>query len=158
MAPLVTLVVVTLAVRLSGRSRPWALALRFGLAAMFLLTGLAHFIGMRDELIAMVPPSLPSPGLLVSLTGALELLGAAGLALRRTTGAAAAALGLLLVAMFPANVYAATHGLISEWTDHLVPRTVLQVVFVAAAAVVALHYRPRTAPARGDERAAAGQH
>lgn len=138
MAPLLILMVVTVVVRLTGAGgRSWAHALRFGLAAMFTATGVAHFVGMRDELIAMVPPSLPEPALLVSVTGVLELLGAAGLVWRRTSRAAAIALGLMMIAMFPANVYAATHGLATEWVDQLVPRTLLQVVFLAAVAVMA---------------------
>jgi uncharacterized membrane protein len=51
---------------------------------MFTLTGMAHFVGMRAELIDMVPPALPNPGLLVTVTGALELAGAAGLLIPRT--------------------------------------------------------------------------
>lgn len=145
MAPLLILSIVTVVVRVAGLGgeRSWARALRYGLAAMFTATGAAHFVGMRDELIAMVPPALPEPGLLVTVTGVLELLGAAGLVWRRTTRAAAIALGLMLVAMFPANVYAATHGLTTEWLDHLVPRTILQIVFLAATAVVARGHRWR---------------
>jgi uncharacterized membrane protein len=146
MAPLVVLLIVTALVRAAGArglvgAPSWAAALRFGLAAMFVVTGTAHFVGMRAELIAMVPPSLPHPGLLVSITGALEILGALGLVWRRTTREAALALGLLMVAMFPANVYAATHDLRTEWLDNLVPRTILQLVFLAATAFVAHGYR-----------------
>ncbi|MFJ9389021.1 DoxX family membrane protein [Nocardioides sp. NPDC101246] len=146
MAPLLILSVVTAVVLLTGAggSRSWAHALRYGLAAMFTATGAAHFVGMRDELIAMVPPALPEPGLLVTVTGVLELLGAVGLVWRRTTRAAAIALGLMLIAMFPANVYAATHGLATEWLDHLVPRTILQIVFLAATVVVARGHRAGT--------------
>src|SRR5471030_2156339 len=53
---------------------------RFALALMFALTGVAHFIPRgRAEMVRMVPPRLPRPDLLVTLTGMLELLGAAGL-------------------------------------------------------------------------------
>ena len=74
MEPLITLVVVTAAQLVAGAAgvrslRPWPVAVRGGLAAMFTLTGLAHFIGMREELIAMVAPTLPAPGLLVTITG-----------------------------------------------------------------------------------------
>ncbi len=48
--------------------------------------------------------------------------------------------------MFPANVYAATHGLQTEWLDGLLPRTVLQVVFVAATVVVARCFGVRRTP------------
>jgi hypothetical protein len=59
----------------------------------------------------MVPPALPEPALLVTITGVLELAGAAGLLSRRTAPWAAAGLSALLVAMFPANVCAAVEGL-----------------------------------------------
>jgi uncharacterized membrane protein len=58
-----------------------AVALRGGLAALFTTTGVAHFVGMRAELISMVPPELPEPGLLITITGVMELAGAAGLLL-----------------------------------------------------------------------------
>jgi uncharacterized membrane protein len=41
-------------------------ALRGGLAAMFAMTGTTHFVVLREDLVAMVPPALPSPELLVT--------------------------------------------------------------------------------------------
>ncbi|GAA5137571.1 DoxX family protein [Pseudonocardia adelaidensis] len=149
MEPLITLVAVTVillgAAALGVRAlRPWPVALRGGLAAMFTLTGVVHFVGMRHELIAMVPPALPAPGLLVALTGVLELAGAAGLLLPRLAHWAAGGLAVLLVAMFPANVHAALEGTGTP----LLPRTAMQVLFLAATlAVVAHHVRARRAPA-----------
>jgi uncharacterized membrane protein len=55
----------------------------------------------------MVPPGLPRPGLLVTLTGILELIGAAGLLVPGLVRVSALALIALLVAMFPANIRAA---------------------------------------------------
>ena len=79
---------------------------------MFVLTGMSHFVVMREDLISMVPLALPEPGLLVTPTGVLELAGAVGLLWRRIAPLAAAAwLTALLVVMFPANVYAAMAGL-----------------------------------------------
>ncbi|WP_232666003.1 DoxX family protein [Pseudonocardia sp. TRM90224] len=151
MAPLVALVVVTAVLLGLGALgvrplRSWSTALRGGLAAMFLLTGGAHFIGMRAELIAMVPPVLPAPELLVTVTGVLELAGAVGLLVPRTARAAAACLTALLVVMFPANVYALLNGIgvASDPFDALVPRTILQVVFVAATVAVVWALRPAT--------------
>lgn len=128
------------------------LALRAGVTTMFVMTGLAHFVGMREELVAMVPPALPAPELLVTVTGILELLGAAGLWVRRTRLAAAAALTVLLVALFPANVHLALTGESLPWYDELLPRTLIQVVFLAAAGGLAWLNRPgplrrRVAPA-----------
>src|SRR5262245_28501655 len=70
----------------------WQTDLRAALALMFLVTASAHFGRQRRELVAMVPPGLPAPGALVTLTGLLELAGAAGLLLAPI--APAAAMGL----------------------------------------------------------------
>lgn len=152
MAPLITLLTATLLLRGAGAAgirmlRSWHLSLRGGLAAMFTLTGVAHFNHMRDDLVAMVPPALPHPGLLVTLTGVLELLGAIGLLFRRTAPWAAAGLGLLLVAMFPANVYAATAGVLVNGSPAtpLLPRTLMQLVFIAATVLAVAPYARRGA-------------
>lgn len=152
MEPLIVLTVVTLALRAAGaagvtRLARWRVALRGGLSAMFVLTGVAHFVGMRAELIEMLPPALPAPALLITLTGLLELAGAAGLLWSRTAPWAAGGLLVLLIAMFPANVHAALSGLATDPLEQLLPRTLIQVVFVAAAAVVAEPVLRRRLPA-----------
>jgi uncharacterized membrane protein len=139
--PLIALVGVTLALRIAGavgvrRLHPWSVALRGGLATMFVMTGMAHFIGLRAELISMVPPAMPNPGLLVTITGLLELAGAVGLLLARTAPWAAGGLTALLVGLFPANVYAALNGITTSPEDALAPRTLMQLVFLAATVAV----------------------
>ncbi len=141
MVPLIVLTVVTLVVALFRRP----LALRAGLAAMFTVTGIAHFVGMRQELIDMVPPALPAPELLVTVTGILELAGAAGLLIARTTPWAAAGLTLMLIGMFPANVHLASYS--DAWDDQLVPRTLIQLVFLAATVTVVRKSWPQHHPA-----------
>lgn len=89
----------------------WQAATRAGLAAMFVFTAVAHFNRMRQDLIRMVPPSLPNAALLVTVTGIAELVGAIGLLVPLVSQWAAIALALLLIALFPANVYAARAGL-----------------------------------------------
>ncbi|MCK2242723.1 MULTISPECIES: hypothetical protein [unclassified Crossiella] len=150
MAPFVILIVVTLVLWLAGRLgvrwlRPWTAPLRGGLAAMFTATGLAHFIGLRAELIAMVPPWLPAPEFLVTVTGVLELAGVVGLLWTPTARWAAGALTVLLLVMFPANVYAALNGLSLSVFDQLWSRTALQIVFLAATIAVFLGLRCRGA-------------
>lgn len=87
-------------------------ALRFALTVMFAFTALSHFLPRpRADLIRMVPPALPAPGLLVSLTGGLELAGAIGLLVPPIARLAALALAALLVALFPANLRADRAGL-----------------------------------------------
>jgi len=87
----------------------WAVArsLRIALAVMFFFTSVSHFLPRtRPDLVRMVPPVFPQPGLLVTLTGILEAALAAGLLAPSFARLSAWALAALLVAMFPANVYA----------------------------------------------------
>ncbi len=146
MAPLVILTLVTAVVWAarprSSTRRSWLGAARFGLAAMFAFTGASHFIGMRADMIAMVPPGLPHPEALVSLTGVLELAGAAGLLWKGTASAAAVGLALLLCAMYPANVHMALSGLAEGWSSQLIPRTIIQLIFLATTVATAVHHRP----------------
>ena len=87
-------------------------ALRFALAVMFGFTALSHFLpATRPDLIRMVPPALPAPGLLVSFTGVLEFAGAIGLLLPQLARMAAFSLAALLLALFPANIHADRAGL-----------------------------------------------
>ena len=89
----------------------WMESARFALATMFAFTAVSHFAPMRKDLIAMVPPALPRPDLLVFATGVLELAGAAGLLFGVTRFWAACGLILLMAAMLPANVSAERRGI-----------------------------------------------
>ncbi|MFV8308547.1 hypothetical protein [Mycobacteroides chelonae] len=141
MAPLIALLAGTLLARLVGTQgltpvSSWPAAVAVGLAAMFTLTGIAHFVPkMRDAMIAIVPPRIPAPGFLVALTGVLELLGAIGVLVPSTRAVAAGCLGVLLVVMFPANVYAASQRS-NPLSTPLGWRTAEQLLFLAATALV----------------------
>ena len=145
MAPLLTLLLGSLAARVVGwlgvdYVDTWPRAIAVGLAAMFVLTGVAHFVQpLRGDMIAIVPPRLPAPALLVTITGVLELLAAVGLLIPATRVAAAVCLFLLMVAMFPANVYAARmpHPPRSI-TSRLDVRTAEEAAYLTAAVVVAI--------------------
>lgn len=146
MAPFIALVGGSLVTRLIGfigveALDDWRTAVRIGLSLMFLLTGFAHFAPrMRSGMIAMVPPRLPAAGLLVTATGIAELAGAAGLWIPATATVAAWCLALLLIAMFPANVYAARHGvkLADSPPTPLGIRTAQQLLYLAAAVFLAV--------------------
>jgi uncharacterized membrane protein len=107
-------------------------ATRAGLALMFVFTGAAHFTGPRADLVAMVPPNLPYPGVLVTITGLAEFAGAIGLMLPAFSRWAAYGLMALLVVMFPANVYASRTGHTIGGRPHtpLPFRTLLQIVWI----------------------------
>ena len=145
MAVIVALVMGTLVARLVGwlgvdYVGSWPQAIAVGLAAMFVMTGVAHFVpAMRRDMIAIVPPRLPAAGLLVTITGVLELVGAAGLLYPPTRVAAAVCLFLLMPVMFPANVYASRMpNPPKSMTSRLDVRTVEEIVYLGAAVVVGL--------------------
>lgn len=127
-------------------------ALRFALAVMFLFTALSHFLPqIRGDLVRMVPPILPYPELLVTLTGLLELAGAIGLLIPATTSIAAYGLIALLVALLPANVYAATASLEigGRAATPLVWRLPLQLLWIGALWWVARAHARRRPMAAG---------
>ena len=137
MAPLIVLVVVTLVARLIGRFgvtqlRDWAAATRVGLAVMFLFTAAAHFNSTRPDLVAMVPPFVPNPEMMVTFTGIAEILGAIGLLVPRTRRIAGMALILFLLAVLPANIYAAQASLSIRGSPAtpIIPRVALQLLFI----------------------------
>ncbi|AWM34069.1 DoxX family protein [Hymenobacter nivis] len=79
---------------------------RYALAAVFVGAGLLHFIKPATYL-RIMPPGLPAPLALVYVSGFFELAGGLGLLVGATRWWAALGLVLLLVAVFPANVYMA---------------------------------------------------
>lgn len=140
-----TLVLGTLGARLVGwlgidYVDSWPKAVAVGLAAMFVMTGVAHFVpAMRRDMIAIVPPRLPAAGLLVTITGVLELVGAAGLLYPPTRVAAAVCLIALMLVMFPANIYASRMpNPPKSMTSRLDVRTAEEIVYLGAAVVVGL--------------------
>ena len=108
MAPLVVQILFTLLARWFVG---WRDAARVGLAVMFLFTATSHFSSLKYDLAAMIPPPLTGALWMIYLTGVLEALGAIGLLLPRLRRPAAWGLLALLIALFPANVYAAWRGL-----------------------------------------------
>ena len=123
---------------------------RILLAAFFLAAGVAHFV-RPEPYIAIVPPALPAPELLVAVSGAAEIVGGVGLLVPALRRAAGVGLIALLLAVYPANVYMATHDvplgrLRLPWWAHAI-RLPLQFVLIAVVAwAVGLWRRPRAGP------------
>lgn len=116
-----------------ARMNSWRGAVPYALAVMFLFTAVAHFNAMRHDMVKMVPPWVPSPEAVVAITGVLEILGAIGLMIPRTRRAVGIALILFLVAVFPANVYAALNEVQfgGRAATPLVLRLPMQLLFIA---------------------------
>ena len=110
----------------------WREAGRGALVTMFVFTGVSHFTAMKHDFTAMIPPPLPNDLWVVYLTGALEIAGAIGLLVPRTRKLAGVCLMLLLIALFPANVYAALNEipLRGESPTPLWIRAPMQLLFV----------------------------
>jgi uncharacterized membrane protein len=73
------------------------------LTVLLAAAGLLHF-ARADTFVRIVPAWLPAPRLLVAVSGAALLAGAAGLCAPATRRAAGWGVLLLLAAVFPANV------------------------------------------------------
>jgi uncharacterized membrane protein len=82
---------------------------RIATGIFFIFTGLSHFL-VPGMFMKMMPPVLPAPLFLIYLSGVFEILGGIGLMLARTKKAAAIGLILLLLAVFPANIYVAVNN------------------------------------------------
>src|SRR5215510_5345440 len=85
----------------------WRDAARIGMAVLFVFTGAAHFSKLKHDMAAMIPPPLTGALWVIYVTGVFEVAGAVGLLVPAVQRLAAWCLVALLVAMFPANVYAA---------------------------------------------------
>lgn len=79
---------------------------RASLALLFMFTSLGHF-AQTAQMAEMLPAWVPSRVAIVYVTGVLEAAGAIGLLIPQFSRLAGTCLLLFLVAVFPANVYAA---------------------------------------------------
>ena len=119
------------------------LVLTIVLAAVFIVMGVNHFVpASRRTMAAMIPPAMRwsgalSPVNLVLYTGVCEIAGGVGLLIPLLRPIAAVALCVFLVAVFPANAYAATRkDKFGALAIPLVPRAIGQVVLIALLLVV----------------------
>ena len=77
---------------------------------MFAITGILHFTHTK-KFAQMIPPFIPLPELMVYISGFFEILGAIGLLIAQYQRQAAFGLVLLLIAVFPANIYIAVKNI-----------------------------------------------
>lgn len=126
------------------------LALRWLLGIVMVVAGVAH---MRDPepFVRIVPAWLPSPLMMVYVSGVAEIAGGVGLLIPLCRRAAAWGLIALFVAVFPANVNQAMNHIPLGNVD--VPSWVFWLRLPLQAALIALAYWFT----RADERPAANQ-
>jgi uncharacterized membrane protein len=115
-----------------GRFRPFGRIqglLRVLVVLPLLVSGILHFT--RTVVFAtMVPPIFPHSSLWVVLTGFMELGGAIGLLVPRTTRTASTCITLLMIAVFPANIYAAHRTVGGLHMPGVPVRFAMQVVYI----------------------------
>lgn len=119
--------------------------LRIVLAVVFIGAGISHFApAVQRTMAAMIPPRLRSTGLwsprnLVIFTGICEIAGGIGLLVESTRVTSGVALAVFLVAVFPANAYAARHrDRFGAVGIPLVPRLLGQLLLIALVLLAAL--------------------
>jgi uncharacterized membrane protein len=115
---------------------------RVVVALPLLVSGPLHFI--RTALMAtIIPPFFPYHPQLVLFTGVLELAGAIGLLLPRFTRLASACLAVLMIAIFPANVYGANQTVGGLHLPSVPVRLAMQVIYIVLLLVAGWGF-PRT--------------
>ena len=107
----------------------WQKVLRVVLVLPLLVSGAGHFV--RTAMFAsIIPPIFPQREFLVILTGVFELAGAVGLLLSKSTRMAATCLAVLMIAVFPANIYVANQTVGSLHMPGVLVRTMLQALYM----------------------------
>lgn len=104
------------------------------LSILFIGIGINHFVHAAN-FGKIVPPYIPFPLASVYLSGIFEILLGAGLLIKRVRRYAAIGLILLLIAVFPANVYMYTSGKFPQFSQALLfVRLPMQFILIAWAA------------------------
>ncbi|WP_194976658.1 DoxX family protein [Aquiflexum lacus] len=100
------------------------------MGCIYVFAGFMHFVKPRMY-IRIIPPYLPNPKFLNALAGAIEIILGLGLFFESTRSISAIGIILLLLAVFPANIYMYQKGAkgIPKWA--LLLRLPLQFVLIA---------------------------
>ena len=90
---------------------------------------IGHFV-RTATFASIVPPGFSHPEFWVVFTGILELAGAIGLLLPKTAKVAAVGVVVLMIAVFPANIYAANQTVGGLHMPSVPVRLAMQVVYI----------------------------
>jgi uncharacterized membrane protein len=106
------------------------LILRVAVALPLLVSGvLLHFLRIGATA-SIIPTVFPARPFLVVLTGILEIAGALGLFVPRFRRPAAFWIAIMMVAIFPANIYAAGKVIDGLQMPSIPLRTAMQIVYI----------------------------
>jgi uncharacterized membrane protein len=96
---------------MGGPWRSWRAAVVVPMGLMYILTGMAHFTSMGDDLARFIPRGVPHPRLLVDVAGAIQIVAGVALLMRRWRTLGAGCLVVLLLIKLPLNWLGTTQGL-----------------------------------------------
>jgi uncharacterized membrane protein len=88
-----------------------------------------HFL-RTNEATAMLPPVFPATGFLVVFTGVLEILGAIGLFVPRVRRSAALWIAIMMVMVFPVNIWVAGQTFAGLQMPSVPVRLAMQVIYI----------------------------
>lgn len=139
MVPFIALIVSFLLFRVVGLLGltywdDWQTSIQWAVSIMLLLGASAHWGQRRSDLVRMVPPAFPQKEWIVTVTGMLEIAGAIGILLPAFSATASVCLIVLLIAILPANIYAARSNMTigGKPVPKLPVRIGIQLVFITA--------------------------
>ena len=107
----------------------WQIALRVLMVLLLLGAAVDHFFSPQ-LFVSIIPPVFPDRYALVVLSGAFEAAGAIGLLLKAVRRPSALCLALLMVAVFPANIYVAGRAAGGLQMPGVAARSAMQMVFI----------------------------
>ncbi len=110
-------------------------ALRVIVALPLLISAIALHFMRTNEATAMLPPIFPaeifpSPAFLVIATGVLEILGAIGLFVDKVRRSAALWIAIMMVMIFPVNVFVAGQTFAGLQMPSVPARLTMQVIYI----------------------------
>ncbi len=104
--------------------------LRVLAALPLLLSGVVlHFLRPSDTA-SIIPPGFPHPDLLVVITGVLEIAGGIGLFLPTLRKLSGFLMAVMMIAIFPANIYAAGKVVGGMQMPGVAVRTTMQAIYI----------------------------
>jgi uncharacterized membrane protein len=106
------------------------IALRLLVSLPLLISAVALHFMRTNEATAMLPPIFPDPAILVVGAGVLEILGAIGLFVPKTRRSAALWIAIMMVLIFPVNVFVAGQTFAGLPMPSVPVRLTMQVIYI----------------------------
>jgi uncharacterized membrane protein len=105
-------------------------ALRVLVSLPLLISAIALHFMRTNEATAMLPPIFLNPALMVIATGVLEILGAVGLFVAKARRSAALWIAIMMVLIFPVNVWVAGQTYAGLQMPSVPVRLTMQVIYI----------------------------